>query len=106
MFKKAVDITTDEPLHIDSPEFAKVLGLTRTGDFRAAGVRLVDNTPDKLRDFAAEMLSVLDSWSSLSTTPDPQRDGLIVALGDGPDLSSATFRIAKAGTNPISPTTS
>ena len=104
MFKNAVDITTDEPLVIDSPEFAMVLGFTRSSDFRTAGIRLVDNSPDQLRNFAEELLSTLDSWSSLSATPDPQRQGLIGALGDVPDLSAATFRLAKAGTNLTSPT--
>jgi hypothetical protein len=64
----------------------------------------VDNSPDQLRNFAEEMLSTVDSWSSLSATPDPQRQGLIAALGDVPDLSAATFRLAKAGTNLSSPT--
>ena len=104
MFKNAIDVATGEPLLVDSPEFAAVLGYSRI-DFLTGGVRLADNSPDQLRDFAEEMICDLNSWPNAQASPDPQRQALIEALGPVPDLSYATFRIAKAGRDLAPPKT-
>ena len=73
MCKDYADLETGQALSLDCDKRVSAMRLFRTQDLTALGVRVIDNSPDELVDFAREMVAV--------TSGTLDEDPLVLARG-------------------------